>query len=214
MSFSKTLQALLNGILVPVLRTKSTELANDAIICLSDAGFRTIEITMTIPDSYSLIEKWSKKDMLIGAGTVFDLETAKRCIEAGASFVVSPINVEGLPNLCHKHDVISILGAMTPNEVQTIINAGSDIIKVYPASAVGGPSYIKALLDVFPDTLFMPTGGINAENINEYLKAGAALLAAGSSLLDFDAIEQINLSKVQEDCRRYIEIINEYKRGE
>ncbi|NLY71207.1 MAG: bifunctional 4-hydroxy-2-oxoglutarate aldolase/2-dehydro-3-deoxy-phosphogluconate aldolase [Clostridiales bacterium] len=214
MSLSKILQALQDSILVPVLRTNSTELANDAIICLSDAGFRTIEITMTIPDSYSLIEEWSKKDMLIGAGTVFDLDSAKRCIEAGASFIVSPINIKGMPELCHEHDVICILGAMTPNEVKTVLDAGSDIVKVYPASAVGGPSYIKALLDVFPDTLFMPTGGIKAENIKEYLQAGAALLGAGTSLLDFDAIEQINLAKVKENCRKYFTIINDYKRGE
>lgn len=204
---------LRNSILVPVLRTNSTELAGIAINCLKDAGFRTIEITMTIPNCHHLISEWSKKGMQIGAGTVLELESAERCIASGASFVVSPIHVEGLPELCHKHDVLCTLGAMTPNEVNKVLQAGCDIVKIYPANSAGGPAHIKALLDIFPNALFMPTGGVKTDNLIQYLQAGAAFLGAGSSLLDFRALEKGDLEKARSHCKTYMDIINEFMKG-
>lgn len=212
MSSIETLKTLRDSILVPVLRTNSTEMADTAISCLRDAGFHTIEITMTIPNCHHLIAQWSKKDMQIGAGTILELESAERCIEAGASFVVSPINVEGLPELCHKHDVVCTLGAMTPNEVNKVLQAGCDIVKIYPANSAGGPAHIKALLDIFPDALFMPTGGIVAENMVQYMRAGAAFLGAGSSLLDFEALKKGDLEKASSRCRMYMDVINNYRK--
>lgn len=213
MSSIETLKTLRDSILVPVLRTSSTEMADIAISCLRDVGFHTIEITMSIPNGHHLIAEWSKKGMQIGAGTVLELESAERCIEAGASFVVSPINVEGLPELCHKYDVICTLGAMTPNEVNKVLQAGCDIVKIYPANSAGGPAHIKALLDIFPDALFMPTGGIKTDNILQYLQAGAAFLGAGSSLLDFRAIEQGDFEKARRHCKAYMDIIREFTKG-
>ncbi len=213
MNSIETMKALRDGILVPVLRTSSTELADKAISCLEGAGFTTVEITMTIPGIYDLIRKWSKERMRVGAGTVLNLESARRCIDAGASFIVSPINIDGLPELCRSNDVICILGALTPNEVSTVLQAGCDIVKVYPASSVGGPSHIKALLDIFPDTLFMPTGGIRAENLVEYLEAGASFLGAGSSLIDFQALKESDFVQAQEQFKGYIDILDAYKKG-
>ena len=213
MNYNDTMKALCDSILVPVLRTDSTELADKAIDCLVNSGFKTIEITTTIPGIFDLIAKWSKKQIQVGAGTVLNLESARRCIDAGASFIVSPIIIDGLPELCHKHEVVCILGALTPNEVNTVLSAGCDIVKVYPISSVGGPSHLKALLDIFPNTLFMPTGGIKADNLIDYMEAGASLLGAGSSLIDYEALKESDYNRVQNQCKEYIEILDRYKKG-
>jgi 2-dehydro-3-deoxyphosphogluconate aldolase/(4S)-4-hydroxy-2-oxoglutarate aldolase len=179
--------------IVPVIRSNSTTWAEKAIDRLYQLGFRTFEITMSIPEATLLIKQFStEKGLLIGAGTVIDANQAERCIQAGAQYVISPCLVPELPKICQDADVVSILSGMTPSEVLLAWQLGSDAVKVFPAQSVGGPSHIKALKSVFPDIPLIPTGGVNITNIAAYFSAGSTLVGVGGDLVNERLFEQTN----------------------
>ena len=170
---------------VPVVRTSTAALAATAVRWLRDAGMRIFEITMTIPDAPALIRDLaSDPDLLIGAGTVPDRATAELCMKAGARFVVAPWVDPALSAPCRDAGAVLMLGALTPTEVRAALAAGADVVKVFPASSVGGPAHIKALASVLPQVPFCPTGGVEPGNVAAYLAAGAAFVGMGGALVD------------------------------
>jgi 2-dehydro-3-deoxyphosphogluconate aldolase / (4S)-4-hydroxy-2-oxoglutarate aldolase len=170
---------------VPVVRTSSAEHAATAVSWLRDAGLRIFEITMTIPDAPALIRTLAADPtLLIGAGTVGDRATAEACLRAGARFVVAPWVDPSLAGPCRDAGAALMLGAVTPTEVRASLDAGADVVKIFPASSVGGPAHIKALASVLPHVAFCPTGGVEPGNVAAYLAAGAAFVGMGGALVD------------------------------
>ena len=170
---------------VPVVRTHSAAHAATGVGWLRDAGIRIFEITMTIPDAPALIrELASDPALLIGAGTVRDAAAAEACLAAGAKFLVAPWVDPALAAPCRAHGAALMLGAITPTEVRAALAAGTDVVKIFPASSAGGPGHIKALVSVFPGVAFCPTGGVEPGNVAAYLAAGAAFVGMGGNLVD------------------------------
>ncbi len=185
MSQAALIQRLRAARVVPVVRTRSVAHAETAVEWLCGAGIRIFEITMTIPGAVALIGRLAKdSELLIGAGTVPDAATVRACLDAGARFVVAPWVDPGLSQPCRQADAALMLGALTPTEVRAALVAGADVVKIFPASSVGGPSHIKALASVFPDVAFCPTGGVETANVAAYLAAGAAFVGMGGALVD------------------------------
>lgn len=171
--------------IVPVVRTDSADKARMIITALIKGGIDVLEITMTIPGAIELIDDLNgkyKNSALIGAGTVLDKETARRCVEAGAKFIVSPIADSATISFCNQNEIVVMPGALTPTEIFNARLAGADIIKVFPVSTAGGAAYIKAVKTVFPHIEMIPTGGITLENAAEYIKAGALAVGMGGEL--------------------------------
>jgi 2-dehydro-3-deoxyphosphogluconate aldolase / (4S)-4-hydroxy-2-oxoglutarate aldolase len=160
-------QALIAQRVIPVLRLASADLTERAIECLHEAGFGIVEITMTTPGAIEII----RNTETAGAGTVLDLDTAKRCIDAGAKFLVSPCLVPGMAQLAHDAGRLALIGGYTPGEILAAHREGADIVKVFPA-ATGGPAHLRAMRAVFPDIALCATGGLTLENFRDYLAAG------------------------------------------
>ena len=170
---------------VPVIRTSAAAYAERAVEWLRGAGLRVFEITMTIPDAPSLIRMLARdKSLLIGAGTVPDAATARACLEAGAAFIVAPWVDPALAAPCREHGALLMLGAVTPTEVRAAVAAGSDVVKIFPASSAGGAAHIRALRSVLPGVAFCPTGGIAPKDVGAYLAAGSAFVGMGGALVD------------------------------
>jgi len=185
---------------IPVLRLASAGLTERAIDCLVEAGFGTIEITMTTPGALELI----KKTKNAGAGTVLDLETARRCIDAGAQFLVSPCLVPGMAKLAHDAGRLALIGGFTPGEILAAHREGADIVKLFPAST-GGPEHLRAIHAVFPRIALCPTGGVSLENLRSYFDAGAAVVGVGNSILDQKALAAGDRAGVVAHARRFMQ---------
>jgi 2-dehydro-3-deoxyphosphogluconate aldolase/(4S)-4-hydroxy-2-oxoglutarate aldolase len=193
--------------IVPVLRLSSSEATERAVDCLLDAGFSTIEITMTTPGAVELIARLAKRlapEVIVGAGTVLDRSTAKHCIEAGARFLVSPCFVPGIAALAHAASGAALIGAFTPSEVRAAHREGADVVKIFPASS-GGPEHLRAIHAVFPDVALCPTGGVSLENKQAYFAAGAAFVGVGNNIIDQPALAAGDLARVIAHARRFIE---------
>jgi 2-dehydro-3-deoxyphosphogluconate aldolase/(4S)-4-hydroxy-2-oxoglutarate aldolase len=199
--------------LIPVLRADSVEMAVALAMAIADSGLKVLEITMTIPAALQVIHQLSKErpDILIGAGTVLDPETARICILEGAKFIVSPaLNVKTI-DLCQNHTVAVFPGALTPTEILTAWEAGADAIKVFPAGALGGPVYLASLKGPFPQIKVMPTGGVSLANAAEFLRAGAFALGVGSDLVDPRAITAGKPELITENARKYLAVIQTFR---
>ncbi|HXH70237.1 MAG TPA: bifunctional 4-hydroxy-2-oxoglutarate aldolase/2-dehydro-3-deoxy-phosphogluconate aldolase [Pyrinomonadaceae bacterium] len=171
--------------IIPVIRTDSAEKAETVIEALIEGGINVLEVTMTIPDAVGLIRRLTseyKNAAVIGAGTVLDRDAAQKCVEAGAKFIVSPILDLETVLFCNQNEITVMPGALTPTEIYSAWQTGADIVKIFPISAMGGISYLKAVKAVFPQFEFVPTGGINLENAIDYIKAGAFAVGMGSEL--------------------------------
>lgn len=201
-----TLETLRNHKLVPVLRAPSREEGLRMANALVPGGISVLEITMTVPGAIELIAELKTtfpKTVCIGAGTVLDAETAKRCVDAGAEFVVSPaLNVD-VVGWCTQQEVLCAPGCLTPTEVLTAHEAGARLIKIFPCDAMGGANYIKALKGPFPHIEFMPTGGVNLDTIPGFLAAGAVAVGVGTNLVN-PKLSDNDLSQL---ARQYVEIV-------
>ncbi|MDJ0391567.1 bifunctional 4-hydroxy-2-oxoglutarate aldolase/2-dehydro-3-deoxy-phosphogluconate aldolase [Roseomonas sp. E05] len=194
--------------IVPVVRTSTAAHAATAVSWLRDAGIRIFEITMTIPDAVSVIrDVASDPELLVGAGTVPDAVSAEACISAGARFLVSPWVEPALVPPARGAGACLMMGALTPTEVRAARTAGADVVKIFPASSVGGPAHLKALRSVFPDAVFCPTGGVDARNANDYIAAGAAFVGIGGKLVDEAAIRAGNRAAVEAAAREALGIL-------
>ena len=182
-------QLIAHGVL-PVIRTSDADLARTAVAWLKEAGFRTFEITLTIPGAAALIaELAADPKLLIGAGTVLSAHDAERMVAAGARFIVSPCVVPAIGAACRQLAVPCLMGTLTPTEVFQALEAGAMAVKLFPAATVG-PAHLKALRTIFPEVRFMPTGGIDAANIPAWFAAGAACVGVGGKLVDEGAIKK------------------------
>jgi len=198
--------------IIPVVRATSADEAMRAIDAIREGGISVLEITMTVPGAVAVIEEVSKRyssEALVGAGTVLDPEAARDCISAGARFIVSPaLNLETIA-LCRESDVAVMPGALTPTEVVQAWNAGADLVKVFPAGAVGGASYIKSLKAPLPQIELIPTGGVSLKTAADFIKAGASALGVGADLVDIKAIREGHQSLITERARQFLEIVKE-----
>lgn len=202
------LKILIQGGVVPVVRASSADDAMKIVDAIKDGGINIIEITMTVPHAIRVMEAVAKKfkgDVLLGAGTVLDAETARVSILAGAEFVVSPCLNGDLIRICKRYTKIAIPGAMTPTEILKAWEMGADIVKVFPAGNLGGPEYIKAIKAPLPQILLNPTGGVNLKNAGEFIKAGASVISIGSALVDKKAVAEGRFEVLTEKAKQFVE---------
>jgi 2-dehydro-3-deoxyphosphogluconate aldolase/(4S)-4-hydroxy-2-oxoglutarate aldolase len=201
--------------LVPVLRAESVEQALALAGAIADGGVTVLEITMTVPGAIQVMRKLAEQrpDILIGAGTVLDAETARMCILEGAQFVVSPaLNLDTI-TMCHRYSIAVLPGALTPTEVITAWQAGADVVKVFPASALGGAKYLTALKGPLPQVKLIPTGGVSLATARDFLDAGAFALGVGSDLVDAKAVKAGKPEVVTESARKYLAIVREFQQS-
>jgi 2-dehydro-3-deoxyphosphogluconate aldolase/(4S)-4-hydroxy-2-oxoglutarate aldolase len=198
--------------LVPVLRAPSAEVAVATALAIEKGGVPVVEVTMTVPGAIDVIREMvnsSQGRVLVGAGTVLDPETARACMLAGAQFVVSPsLNVKTI-EVCRRYGVPVIPGALTPTEVVTAWEAGADVVKVFPCSAVGGPKYLAALKGPLPQIDLIPTGGVSLATAADFLAAGAFALGVGGDLVDTKAIVDGKPEVLTENARKYLAIVEQ-----
>ena len=185
-----------------MVRTRSAAHAATAVGWLREAGLRIFEITMTIPDAPALIRDLaSDPDLLVGAGTVADAAAARRCLDAGARFLVAPWVDATLSAPCRDAGAALMLGALTPTEVRAALAGGADVVKIFPASSVGGPAHIRALASVFPGVAFCPTGGVEPGTVAAFLAAGSAFVGMGGALVDEKSIAAGDRAAIQAAAR-------------
>src|SRR5215212_12221396 len=201
---------------VPVVRATSAEEAMQVIEAIRAGGVPVLEITMTVPRAVKVIEQVVDRygsEVVVGAGTVLDAETARSCILAGASFVVSPaLNVSTI-EMCRRYSIAVMPGALTPTEVVTAWQAGADLVKVFPCGALGGAKYLKALKAPLPQIELIPTGGVSLATAAEFIEAGAFALGVGADLVDTKAIRAGQSEKVTAAARSYVAAVGEARRG-
>jgi 2-dehydro-3-deoxyphosphogluconate aldolase/(4S)-4-hydroxy-2-oxoglutarate aldolase len=198
------------GIIASV-RVSSKDLALFAAETVNQAGIPVAEITMTIPGAIDVIAQLVRSDarFIVGAGTVLDAETARRCLDAGACFLTSPGLVPDVVEFALKNDVVMIPGSMTPSEVIASWKAGADFVKIFPCSLVGGEHYIRALKVPLPQVPLIASGGVNQLTAANFILAGATALGIGSELIPREALRFRQESWIQELARRFITIVRD-----
>src|SRR5208282_2483516 len=201
----ETTQAILDRVgLIPVLRAKSSAQAHAVVEAVIAGGITVVEITMTVPGAVHLLKELKKEHgakLLLGAGTVTNAAQADETIEAGAEFIVSPSLHLDVISATKSNGKVSIPGALTPTEVFAAWEAGADYVKIFPCSAVGGASYLKALLAPFPHLRLIPTGGVTLKTAESFLEAGASALGIGSDLVNLAAVESGHPETITEAAR-------------
>jgi 2-dehydro-3-deoxyphosphogluconate aldolase/(4S)-4-hydroxy-2-oxoglutarate aldolase len=193
---------------IPVLRLTTREIAASAVDCLIEAGFRTVELTLTTPDAIGLIAELKQRSgegFLIGAGTVLDLDRAQECLDAGADYLVSPCLAPGMAELARVRGAAMLMGGFTPTEVLAAWRDGAQIVKVFPASS-GGPSHLAAIHAVYPEIPLCPTGGVSAANMLDYFKAGACTVGVGNNIIDQKALAAGDRTQVIRHARGFLEL--------
>jgi len=179
-----------------ILRGYSETEAHDAAQALGEAGVSAFEVTADSPGAWRVIESLKKDSrFIVGAGTVLDTETARRAIESGADFLFSPVVRPEVIQYAHRYGRVAIPGAMTPTEVLLALEAGADIVKLFPAGSLG-VNYLKELRGPFPYIPFMPTGGITAENAATFIGAGAVSVGMGGALVKKDWVKEKKFQEI------------------
>jgi len=195
--------------ILPAVRTSSAAEARFAAETVAKAGIPIVEITMTVPGAIDVISDLAKHlpEVIVGAGTVLDLETAEHCLKAGARFLTSPgLDLE-IVRFARKEHVLVMAGALTPTEVIAAWKAGSDLVKIFPCAQVGGDSYIKALKGPFPKVPLIASGGVNQQTASAFILAGAAALGIGGELIPRAAIELRQPERIRELARRFLNLV-------
>ncbi|AWI07746.1 bifunctional 4-hydroxy-2-oxoglutarate aldolase/2-dehydro-3-deoxy-phosphogluconate aldolase [Clostridium drakei] len=202
----ETIQRIIEAGVVAVMRAESKEQCIKVIDAVKKGGIKALEITMTVPGAVDIIKEISEvykdEDVIIGAGTVLDPETARACILAGARYIVSPcLNVETI-KLCNRYRIPIMPGIMTVKEAVEALEYGVEILKVFPGNAYG-PSIISSFKGPIPQGNFMPTGGVKLDNIKDWIKAGAVAVGTGSDLTK--GAKTGNYELVTETAAKFIE---------
>ena len=211
-----TVAALEAAGIVAVIRLKDAGKLRGVVDALVEGGVRALEVTMTVPGAVELIRaiKPTLPDgFLLGAGTVTDAATATRVIDAGASFVVSPVFRRDVMSEAHRHDVAALPGCFTPTEILDAWEAGADIVKVFPATALG-PTFFKDVRGPLPHVKLMPTGGVTIDNVGTWIAAGAVAVGIGTSLLDAAAIAAGDFATIAANARRTVENVARARKAE
>jgi 2-dehydro-3-deoxyphosphogluconate aldolase/(4S)-4-hydroxy-2-oxoglutarate aldolase len=191
---------------VAVIRLKDPATLRAVVDAMAQGGVRALEVTMTVPRAVDLIRELAPAlpdGFLLGAGTVTDVATAHAVIDAGASFVVGPVFRPDVIAACHERDVAAVPGCFSPTEILAAHECGADIVKVFPATALG-PQFIKDVRAPLPQVKLMPTGGVTPENAGEWIRAGAVAVGVGSALLDAKAIEHSRWDVITANARRFV----------
>jgi 2-dehydro-3-deoxyphosphogluconate aldolase / (4S)-4-hydroxy-2-oxoglutarate aldolase len=202
--------------IIPVVRASSAHQALLAVEAIRAGGISIVEVTMTVPGAIEVIEQLAKtagSDVLIGAGTVLDAQTAQQCLDAGAEFLVSPGFDAQTVKLAREKGILVIPGALTPTEIIMAWNAGGDLIKIFPCGTVGGAKYIKALKGPLPQVPMIPTGGVNLETAAEFILAGAEALGVGGELVSVSALKSGKTNEITDAARRFVAIVREARQS-
>jgi len=213
MSRETTLGRILEGGIVAVVRSESSEPLVKVIRALAEGGVTAAEVTFTVPDAVDVIRQVRREvgdAVVLGAGTVLDPETARAAILAGAEYIVAPTVNLDVVRLCRRYDKVVMPGAFSPTEILTAWEAGADVVKVFPAD-VGGPSYLKALRGPLPQVRLMPTGGVDLTTAESFLKAGACCLGVGSALVDPKAISSNDFARIRDLASQYAGLVRRFR---
>lgn len=203
--------------IVPVVRATSAKQAISAAVAVAAGGITIVEVTMTVPGALGAISELIKtlgSEVTVGAGTVLDAQAARQCFDAGAEFLVSPGLDLGTIKAAQDSGKLIMAGALTPTEVITAWNAGADFVKVFPASAVGGAAYLKALRGPLPQIPLVPTGGVNLNTAADFLRAGAAALGVGGELVLAAALKSGEVAQITALARQYLQIVQQVRKAE
>lgn len=193
--------AIIQAGVVPVVRTATADQALKAIEAIYRGGVRAAEVTMTVPGAIKVLEKVADEfgdRIVLGAGTVLDPETARACMLAGAEFFVTPNLRLSTIEMCKRYSKVICPGALTPTEVVTAWEHGADVVKIFPADAMGGAKYIKALKGPLPQVEMIPTGGVSVETAGAFLKAGACAVAVGGELVNTKLLAEGNYAAIEQ----------------
>jgi 2-dehydro-3-deoxyphosphogluconate aldolase/(4S)-4-hydroxy-2-oxoglutarate aldolase len=196
--------------IVPVVRASSPREACMAADAVCQGGIPIVEITMTVPGAVEVIRELVKNcgsGVLIGAGTVLNAEAGRRCLDAGAEFLVSPGLSVQVVELAVREGKLMMAGALTPTEVMAAWEAGADFVKIFPCGQVGGAKYIKALKGPFPQVPLVPTGGVNLANAAEFIEAGVAALGVGGECVHAEALKSNKPEVIVENARKFLAIV-------
>jgi 2-dehydro-3-deoxyphosphogluconate aldolase / (4S)-4-hydroxy-2-oxoglutarate aldolase len=207
---SDTRKAIIDAVeragIVAVIRIKEPHRLRAVVDALAEGGLTALEVTMTVPGAVELIAELAPTmpaGFLLGAGTVTDPETAHRVIDAGASFVVSPVFRPAVIAACHAHEVAVMPGCFSPTEILDAWDAGADLVKVFPATALG-PGYLKDIRGPLPHVKLMPTGGVTLDNAGDWIRAGAVAVGVGSALTDARAIAAGDYATLRANAERIV----------
>jgi 2-dehydro-3-deoxyphosphogluconate aldolase / (4S)-4-hydroxy-2-oxoglutarate aldolase len=200
--------------ILPAVRVSTAEEAHFAAEAVSAGGIPIVEITMTVPEAVELIAHLVKqhKKILVGAGTVLDTETARRCLDAGAAFLTAPGFDDDLLDFAKKEDVAVLPGALTPTEVIRAWRAGANFVKVFPCGQVGGEKYIKALKTALPQISLIAAGGVTQQNAGAFILAGASAIGVGTELIPPDAVQHREIQRIKELARRFVTYVKDARR--
>lgn len=192
--------------IVAIIRMKDPDKVRAVFDAIGEGGVRVIEVTMSVPGAVELIRQLAAnlpEGFVLGAGTVLDGETVRRVIDAGARFVVSPVFRREVITACHAQDVAVMPGCFTPTEILEAWDAGADVVKVFPATALG-PTYLKDVRGPLPQVKLMPTGGVTLDNAGDWIRAGAVAVGVGTALLDTAAIAAGNYGVLKANAARIV----------
>jgi len=209
MSKSDIIERLVNPGIIAIIRANSSEQLLGAAQALFDGGVTAMEVTMTTPNALQVISDVSKRfgsKVLIGVGSVLDTETCRAAILAGSEFVVTPITRPEVIEMCNRYGKPIASGAYTPTEAITAYEAGADFVKIFPADQLG-PQYIKNILAPMPQLPIIPTGGVNLQTVEAFIKAGSVALGAGSSLVSKEILEKQDWKKLTETAAAFVAAI-------
>ena len=197
--------------ILPAIRVSTSEDAHFAAESVAAGGIPIVEITMTVAGCVDLIAHLIRyhPKMLVGAGTVLDVDTARQCVDAGAHFLTSPGFVPQVVAFAKEKGIAVLPGAMTPTEVIAAWGAGADFVKVFPCAQIGGDSYIRALKAPFPQIPLIAAGGVNQQNVTNFILAGATAIGIGSELVPKEAIERRQASRIKELTKRFVRFVQE-----
>jgi len=197
--------------IIPSIRVSLAEDARFAAKAISEGGIPILEITLTVPGAISLISglAQSSPELIVGAGDVSDTETARHCLDAGATFLTSPTLDLEIVEFAVKENVVALPGAMTPTEVKTAWKAGADFVKVFPCAQVGGESYIRALRGPFPHIPLIASGGVNQKTAYHFILSGATALGIGRDLVSQEAIHLRQAGRIVTLATRYLNYVKD-----
>lgn len=200
--------------IIPAVRVDSAEHARYAAEALHRSGIPIAEITMTVPGAIQVISNVAQSipEMIVGAGTVLDVETAQRCLDAGAHFLTSTGFVPEVVEFAAKKGVLVIAGALTPTEVINAWKAGSDFVKIFPCGQLGGENYIRALKRPFPHVPMVAAGGVNQQTASNYILAGASAFGVGGELIPKEALQRKQEHRIRELARRFLASVKEARK--
>lgn len=205
MSKADTLAAMRQHKLVAVVRTAIAERALAVAQAVMEGGIHLVEITMTVPGALEVVAELAAGQRgMVGAGSVVTPAQAREAIAAGARYIVSPTRALDLLAACREGQAVSILGALTPTEILEATDSGADLVKVFPVDAVGGPAYLQALLAPLPGLKLMPSGGVNLNNLRDYLNLGVEAVALGSALMPTKLVEAGDYAAITERARQFV----------